>query len=126
MYRALFSGHNASLRQLKKIRKVVSEHKDTFQPILTDYGYDKVADILRELLEGRVFESEIRAKVEFPEIFQTSPARSVQRAASENEAARSEAEAMEDLVAEDRIEERDEHEMQDCELQYFVILYFAT
>jgi len=107
-YRSLFSGPNANIRQARKIRSVVQEHASSFGPLLKDFGSEKTVEILKALLETRVFESDIQAKIAFPELFQITPARSVQRAASENEAARSEAEALEELVSGDRIHEHEE------------------
>ncbi|OBT76527.1 hypothetical protein VF21_05437 [Pseudogymnoascus sp. 05NY08] len=107
-YRSLFSGENANLRQAKKIRKLVKKHSSSFEALIKDFGPCKTVDILKALLEVRVFESDIQAKIAFPELFQTTPSRSVQRAAFENEAARSEAEALEELVSGGRINEYDE------------------
>ncbi|KFZ19307.1 hypothetical protein V502_03720, partial [Pseudogymnoascus sp. VKM F-4520 (FW-2644)] len=107
-YRSLFSGDNANLRQAKKIRKLLKEHSSSFGALIKDFGSPKTVDILKALLESRVFESDIQAKIAFPELFQTTPSRSVLRAAFENEAARSEAEALEDLVSGGRINEYDE------------------
>ena len=50
-------------------------------------------------MDQRVFESKLKAKIAFPELFQTSPARDVQRNESENNAARSAAEALEELTS---------------------------
>jgi hypothetical protein len=94
-YRALFAGERAMLRKSKKVREVVEKHKSSFQPLIREFGNDKIIGILKELLAGRIFQSELRAKVEFPELFRSSPARDVQRTTSENDAARSEAEALE-------------------------------
>ncbi len=67
--------------------------------MIRDFGFDKVADIVKTLLDQRVFESELKAKIVFPELFQTSPARDIQRNESENDAARSVAEALEELTS---------------------------
>ena len=67
--------------------------------MIKDFGFDKVVDIVKTLLDQRVFESELKAKIAFPELFQTSPARDVQRNESENDAARSAAEALEELTS---------------------------
>jgi hypothetical protein len=107
-YRALFSGDNANLRQSKKIRKLVRKRSSSFGAIIKDYGSEKTVDILKALLEVRVFESSIQAKIAFPELFQVTPARDVQRATSENEAARSEAEALDELLLGSIVDERDE------------------
>lgn len=87
------------LRKSKKVREVVEKHKSSFQPLIKEFGNDKVIGILKELLAGRIFQSELRAKVEFPELFRSSPARDVQRTTSENDAARSEAEALEEIAS---------------------------
>lgn len=87
------------LRKSKKVREVVEKHKSSFQPLIKEFGNDKIIGILKELLAGRIFQSELRAKVEFPELFRSSPARDVQRTTSENDAARSEAEALEEIAS---------------------------
>ena len=58
------------------------------------------------MLNGRIFQSELKAKIEFPELFRTIPSRDVQRAETQNDAVRSEAEALEDLLSADDTEER--------------------
>ena len=87
------------LRKSKKVREVVEKHRSSFQPLIKEFGNDKIIGILKELLAGRIFQSELRAKVEFPELFRSSPARDVQRTTSENDAARSEAEALEEIAS---------------------------
>ncbi|KFY17971.1 hypothetical protein V492_00221 [Pseudogymnoascus sp. VKM F-4246] len=109
-YRSLFSGDNSNLRQAKPIRKLVNKHLSSFRALIKDFGSSKTVDILKALLEVRVFESDLQAKIAFPELFQTTPSRSVQRAAFEDEAARSEAEALEELASGGRINEYDEDE----------------
>jgi hypothetical protein len=110
-YRSLFSGPNANIRKPKKIQSLVQEHASSFKPLLNDLGSEKTMEILKILLDTRVFESDIQAKIAFPELFQTTPARNVQRAALENEVARSEREALEELVADNKIDKiKDEKE----------------
>ena len=77
----------------------MERHRPSLRPLIKDFGDNKVIDIARILLEGRIFESELRAKIEFPELFLSSPARDVQRAASENDAQRSTAEALEEIAS---------------------------
>jgi len=103
--RAIFAGNDAQLRKQKKIRELVGRHRSLLGPLLSDFGADKVHEILRVLLEGQIFQSELKAKVEFPELFVSSPVRDEQRAASENDAARSAAEALEEIES---LEGRDE------------------
>jgi hypothetical protein len=98
-YRTVFTGPHAQIRKSKKVREVIEQHRGSFQPLVRDFGLDKVVDIVKALLDQRVFESELKAKIAFPELFQTSPARDVQRNESENDAARSAAEALEELTS---------------------------
>jgi hypothetical protein len=95
-YRTVFNGTNAHIRKIKKVREVVQSHK-SFEPLIRDLDFDKVVDVVKSLLDQSIFESELQAKITFPELFRSSPARDVQRSASEVDAARSEAEALEVL-----------------------------
>lgn len=114
-YRSLFSGENANLRQARKIRKLVDKHRPAFGPLINDFGFSETVDMLKALLETRVFESDFQAKLAFPELFQTTQSRSVQRAAFESEAVRSEAEALEELVSGVRINENNEDaDVEEC------------
>jgi hypothetical protein len=97
-YRTVFTGPHAHIRKSRKVREVIEQHRGSFQPLIKDFGFDKVADIVKTLLDQRVFESELKAKIAFPELFQSSPARDLQRNESENDAARSVAEALEELT----------------------------
>jgi hypothetical protein len=106
--RAIFTGTNAELRKQKKIRSLVDRHKSSLSHVIRDLGVNNVVEILKGMLEDRVFQSEVRAKVYFPELFQSSPARDVQRAVSEIDAARSTAEALEDIASMDGMKEDDE------------------
>lgn len=99
--RAIFTGDKAQLRQLKKVRKVIDNNKTVLRPLIRDLGADKVVEIARDLLERRIFESELRAKIEFPELFHSSPNQEIQREASEIDAARSVTEAINEITSVD-------------------------
>jgi hypothetical protein len=62
---------------------VVQQHKN-YGPLLKDYGFDKVVNNIKVLLEQRIFESELKAKIAFPELFQLSPVHDVQRTVLDN------------------------------------------
>jgi hypothetical protein len=59
--------------------------------LIKDFGVGKIVEILKILLDARIFESELRAKIDFPKLFRSSPVREVQRTRSENDAIRSDA-----------------------------------
>ncbi|RYP90803.1 hypothetical protein DL770_003064 [Monosporascus sp. CRB-9-2] len=96
--RGVFTGDKAHIRQLKKVRKVVEQHKASLRTLIQDLGEEKTIEAVRDLLERRIFESELRAKIEFPELFHSSPKQEIQREASEIDAARSAAEAINEIA----------------------------
>jgi hypothetical protein len=71
--RAIFTGQKAHLRKQKLVRKELTNHLSVLQPLMRELGTEKVVTILRALLEKHVFESELRAKQEFPDLFRSSP-----------------------------------------------------
>ena len=74
----------------------MQSHSKSFEPLIRGVDFEKVVDVVKSvLLDRSIFESELQAA--FPELFRSSPARDVQRRASEVDAARSEAEALEVL-----------------------------
>ena len=97
--RAIFTGNNAQLRRQKKVRQLIDKRRSYLAHLLRDLGVAKVVEVSRILLENGVFESEFRAKVEFPELFVSTPDRDAQHAESEQNAARSVAEALEDIAS---------------------------
>ena len=95
--RATFSGANAQIRDRNVIIRVVSKNERPFREIFHQFTRPIVFDIIQTLLLNRVFESEIEAKLAFPELYSISAVRGLQHAASEQDAARSEKEALEDV-----------------------------
>ncbi|KAK5188859.1 hypothetical protein LTR96_010863 [Exophiala xenobiotica] len=67
-----FKGADAQIRRAKKVREVVQKAQNNID----------------------IFESTLKAKIRFPEVFEISPAQSAERSASEAEAARLEADAL--------------------------------
>ena len=99
--RPIFTGDKAKLRRAKKITELVRMKEGALAPLLHDIGEGKLVAVARDLLEGRVFESELRAKVEFPDLFRPSPSRDAHRQVSEIEAAQSAAEALDEVASQD-------------------------
>ncbi|KAF3400327.1 hypothetical protein DPV78_006084 [Talaromyces pinophilus] len=116
--RPIFVGNNALLRKPKKIRELLLMHLKSFPPLVQDFSIETVADIVKVLLERRIFQSDVKAKLEFPELFHSSPARDAQRATSKNDAARSVAEALEEVASqEDNSKSYEEQEALDNAIQ---------
>ena len=115
VYRTVFAGPSALIRKAKKVREVVQQHryKPAFQPIVHDFGFEKVCEIVKLLLEEQIFESALKAKIAFPQLFQISQARDVQHTASEADIARSEAEALEEIASANDVDSEFEDEIKE-------------
>ncbi|KAL8939705.1 MAG: hypothetical protein Q9216_003219 [Gyalolechia sp. 2 TL-2023] len=98
-YRALFEGQNAQVRQPKKIRNILISSKTSSSPLVQSIGFDKVVTVLRGLLERKVFSSELKAKLAFPILYETSPEQNARHEASDAGAAKEEAEALQEVEA---------------------------
>ncbi|XXH02984.1 hypothetical protein Hte_009374 [Hypoxylon texense] len=100
--RAIFAGDKANLRKPKKVREEIEKRPSVLGPLNRDLSIEKVVEILRDLLERRVFESELKAKIEFPELFFSSPTQDATREKSEIDAlnqAEAAAEAIEEIAS---------------------------
>ena len=109
-YRAIFNGSNAQIRQPKAITKVVSQHRKSTpcQNLLKGLGEKQVVDSLKDLLGREIFASELKAKLEFPDLYEASEAQDAQHNASEADAAKTEAEVLENIASLDDGKEDDQ------------------
>jgi hypothetical protein len=98
----VFKGPDAQLRIAKKIRKLIQKHLDNgnaeVRALVAEHNIDNVCNTAKALLQDEIFESTLRAKIRFPEVFEVSPAQSAVRVASDAEAARSDADAIRDAA----------------------------
>lgn len=69
VYRAIFRDGLARIRKPGKIKAIVQEHWPSCEISVGGYGMSRVVDVLGDLLRDRVFESEVQARDEFPELF---------------------------------------------------------
>ncbi len=98
--RKVFKGPNAGARKKSVIRKLIvgNQNHEDIAALIHAHNIDIVCNTTRKLLIEQVFESTLKAKIRFPEVFDVSPAQSADREASEAEAARNEAKAIQDAV----------------------------
>ncbi|KUM56499.1 hypothetical protein ACN42_g10714 [Penicillium freii] len=87
----IFRGSNSQVRKLKIVKGLIKQNELALTDILREYDIDSTSSVAKKLLESRVFDSTLKAKIRFPELFDVSPTRSAEREASEAEAARDEA-----------------------------------
>lgn len=86
----VFRGADAQLRKSKKIRELILKRQSSIdvRDLIDAHNIDNVCNVAKSLLEQQLFESTLKAKIRFPEVFEVSPAQSAERSASEREAAR--------------------------------------
>jgi len=91
----VFKGNDAQVRNSKTIRKIIQkQQKDiNFKTLVHAHNIDNICNVAKSLLEQQIFESTLKAKIRFPEVFEVSPAQSAERATSEA-GARTEADAI--------------------------------
>ena len=90
---SIFSGANLQVRRAKKITQLLEKHGTAIETLTREFTVPAIAAVAKELLEEQVFESLPRARLRYPELFQSSETREAERAASESEAVKVEAEA---------------------------------
>jgi hypothetical protein len=75
-FKNVFKGANAQVRRPKKIRDLVQEYEDqsSIRDLIQEHTFDKVCHVAKGLLEQQIFESTLKAKIRFPEVFEVSPA----------------------------------------------------
>jgi hypothetical protein len=95
----LFKGSNAQVRQPKAIRKLIASNQAETEiaDLIAAHNIDSLCGTARTLLTEQVFESTLKAKIRFPEVFEVSPTQSAEREASEITATRNEAKAIENV-----------------------------
>ncbi|KAL1606212.1 hypothetical protein SLS60_003613 [Paraconiothyrium brasiliense] len=96
----VFQGSNAELRQKKKVLKLIQQHQDEVdvRSLIQEHSIDSLCNVSKCLLEERIFESTLKAKIRFPEVFDVSPAQTAERAISQSEAAKNEDAAIEQVM----------------------------
>ncbi|KAM0329988.1 hypothetical protein ACHAQA_004157 [Verticillium albo-atrum] len=71
--RAIFSGEYSKLKSAKKMRKLLRKNKASIEPLSQEFGLDKLHEIVLCLCTAGLFESEGKARIEFPRLYQAVP-----------------------------------------------------
>lgn len=72
---------------MKTVKGLIEQNKIAPADILREYNVDRTSNVAKKLLENQVFDSTLKAKIRFLELFDVSPTQSAKREASEAEAA---------------------------------------
>ncbi|MBZ6433827.1 MAG: hypothetical protein LBE64_23130 [Acinetobacter pittii] len=86
---------------MKIVKECIKQNELALTDILREYDIDSTRSVAKKLLENRVFDSTLKAKIRFPESFDVSPTRNAEREASEAEAARDEAGTVREILDRD-------------------------
>lgn len=78
--------------------RLLRERKTSIEILTKEFTLDAIAAVAKQLLDEEIFESLPRAKLRYPELFQTSKTQEADRAASEAEVIRIEDEAAQNIV----------------------------
>ncbi|KAE8163563.1 hypothetical protein BDV40DRAFT_311615 [Aspergillus tamarii] len=95
--KAIFSGPHALLRKSKPITKLVTKHKSSLCTVIPEFKIKRVSLIVQELLKDGVFESDIKARLIFPDLPAPSTTKKSEQDAFEDEAARTVAETVREV-----------------------------
>ncbi|KAJ5169018.1 uncharacterized protein N7482_004612 [Penicillium canariense] len=101
----IFRGSNSHVRKLKAVKGLIEQNRLALSDILREHDIDRTSTVAKKLLENRVFNSTLRARTRFPELFDVSPTQSAEREASEAEAARDEANTVQEISEREAPEE---------------------
>lgn len=84
----IFKGNNAQARKKKTVSKLITQHEaqESVANLLREHNFDIICNLAVSLLSAEIFESTLKAKVRFPELFDASPTQSAEKEASEAEA----------------------------------------
>ncbi|KAJ5472086.1 hypothetical protein N7539_008655 [Penicillium diatomitis] len=93
----IFRGPNFQVRKFKTVKGLIRQNELSLTDILREYDIDRTSSVAKKLLESQVFDSTLKAKIRFPELFDVSPTQSAEREASEAEAAREEANTVREI-----------------------------
>lgn len=101
VFNNIFKGQDAQIRKLASIKRLVTKHQKEplVAQLLEEYSAPIIYEKLKRLLGDHIFESTLKAKDEFPELFEVSRAQSAERAISEAEATEGHAKAVEEALA---------------------------
>ncbi|KAG8531624.1 uncharacterized protein KY384_003255 [Bacidia gigantensis] len=70
--RKVFTGTNARVRKVKKVRKLLEKNQHLFATLADQYNFETICDVAKELLDAGIFDSTSKAETQFPELFRSS------------------------------------------------------
>jgi hypothetical protein len=90
--KGVLQGQDVHVRQEKKVRKIIQKQQNhaDIKHLIQEYSINSLCQTAKALLKDQIFESTLKAKIRFPEVFEVTPNQTAERAMSEHEAAKNE------------------------------------
>jgi hypothetical protein len=94
--RGVFKGVDAQIRKTKKVNELIQkhQHEKKINNLIQEHSMVNLCSVAKILLEQQIFESTLKAKIRFPDVFEVSPSQNAERAISASKAAKTEADAI--------------------------------
>lgn len=97
--RNVFTGPNARVRKVKKVRKLLEKNQHSFATLADDYNLETICNVAKELLDAGIFNSTSKAETQFPELFRSPDGGWEEGDSSDFNATRSKVDAMEEVIS---------------------------
>ena len=98
--RSVWGEESGQVRDRSQVSQFVARHRSQLGEVIRDSNENSVIDTVFNFVKDGILDSELKAKLTFPELFHPSPERSLQHEVSEQEAVQSEADALRHAINE--------------------------
>jgi hypothetical protein len=100
--KGVFSGQSGLIRQEKKVRALIQKQQGQaeIKHLIKEHTIVRLSQTAKALLKDQIFESTLKARERFPEVFEVSPDQTAERAVSELAAAENEDAAFQNVAEE--------------------------
>jgi hypothetical protein len=98
--KGVLQGQDVHIRQPKTIRTFIERQQNhaDIQQLIREYSIGSLCKTAKALFKDQIFESTLKAKIRFPEVFEVTPNQTAERAMSEHEAAKNEDAAIQSVT----------------------------
>jgi hypothetical protein len=69
----IFRGAYSQVRKLKTVKGLIRQNELALTDILREYDINRTSTVAKKLLDSEVFDSILKARIRFPELFDVSP-----------------------------------------------------
>ena len=114
--RSLWGQESKQVRDRSQVSQFVTKHRSRLKDVIREANEASVTDTILNFIKDGILDSELKAKLAFPELFHPSPERSLQHEVLEQEATQSEADALRQAINEHQLDSSIEEENAEASL----------